>query len=72
MVWSSKHFFVAGRGQLINSVLMSIHLYWAQVFILPNLIERYRKDFTRPGYVSWDQICTPKKARGLGLKSLSK
>lgn len=34
-LWSSKHVFFVGRVQLINSVLISLHLYLAQVFILP-------------------------------------
>ncbi|XP_056698158.1 uncharacterized protein [Spinacia oleracea] len=33
--WSSRNLSFAGRITLINSVLLSIHSYWAQVFILP-------------------------------------
>ncbi|KAL2937999.1 hypothetical protein RDABS01_021448 [Bienertia sinuspersici] len=34
-VWSSRHISFAGRSQLINTVLLSLHQYWAQVFVLP-------------------------------------
>ena len=34
-MWSSKHLSFAARCQLVKSVLMSIHVYWGQIFILP-------------------------------------
>ena len=36
--WSSRHLYYQGRLVLVNSVLMSIHIYWAQVFALPKKI----------------------------------
>jgi len=33
--WSSKMLSLAGRLQLIQSVLFSVHAYWSNVFILP-------------------------------------
>ncbi|XP_057248205.1 uncharacterized protein LOC130590190 [Beta vulgaris subsp. vulgaris] len=37
-VWSSRNISYAGRVQLINSVLLSLHIYWAQVFMLPQTV----------------------------------
>lgn len=36
--WSSRNLSYAARVVLVNSVLMSIHTYWAQVFLLPKSI----------------------------------
>ena len=36
--WSTRHLSFAGRSQLINSVLLSIHSYWAHIFILPSSV----------------------------------
>ncbi|GKC83476.1 RNA-directed DNA polymerase, eukaryota, reverse transcriptase zinc-binding domain protein [Tanacetum coccineum] len=36
--WKNKMLTYAGRLQLISSVLSSIHVYWAFVFILPKMI----------------------------------
>ncbi|KAL3507256.1 hypothetical protein ACH5RR_032638 [Cinchona calisaya] len=33
--WSSKILCYGGRLQLINSVLMSVQLYWSSIFLLP-------------------------------------
>ncbi|GKF80078.1 hypothetical protein Tco_0235646, partial [Tanacetum coccineum] len=34
--WKNKFLSFAGRAQLVRSVLSSMHLYWASVFILPS------------------------------------
>jgi hypothetical protein len=34
--WRNKTLSFAGRLQLISSVLTSIHVYWASMFLLPN------------------------------------
>lgn len=36
--WSSRHLSCAARCVLVNSVLMSSHTYWAQVFCLPHTV----------------------------------
>ena len=37
-MWSSRHLSYIARVQLINSVLMSQHVYWAQVYVLPKQV----------------------------------
>lgn len=72
-VWSIRHIFFAGRRQLINSVLLSICVYYAQiflisrgvVFILINAICRALLwtrtcNIPKPGYVNWDNVCRAK------------
>ncbi|XP_048491428.1 uncharacterized protein LOC125492756 [Beta vulgaris subsp. vulgaris] len=79
-VWSTRHLLFAARCQLVNSVLMSIHVYWGQIFLLPkgvlkevNAICRYflwsgSHNDARPGAVSWEHLCKTKATRGLGLR----
>ena len=47
--WRNKTLFFAGRLQLIVSVLQSLHIYWASIFILPihicNDIDKLLKGF---------------------------
>ncbi|KAK9724727.1 hypothetical protein RND81_05G094900 [Saponaria officinalis] len=72
----------AGRVIIIKSVLMSLHCYWAQIFILPktvlNKIEALCRSFLwhgsvasdGPALVSWEKVCRPRKHGGLGLVRL--
>lgn len=80
--WSSRNISFAGRRQLVNSVLMSICVYWAQIFMLPQAVMKRINAICRsylwtglcnsskPGYVSWEDVCYPKCKGGLGFKSL--
>ncbi|KAL0294623.1 UNVERIFIED_CONTAM: hypothetical protein Sangu_3214200 [Sesamum angustifolium] len=79
--WNHQHLSYAGRLQLIKSVLSTLHMHWASVFILPKgvlkLLERKMRTFLwqgpsggRQAKVAWDQICKPKAEGGLGLRSL--
>lgn len=34
-VWSSRNLSYTARMQLINYVLLNIHMYWSQIYILP-------------------------------------
>lgn len=34
-IWSSRHISFTGRLQLVNSILMTLHVYWGQLFLLP-------------------------------------
>ncbi|KAK9078070.1 hypothetical protein SSX86_002127 [Deinandra increscens subsp. villosa] len=80
--WKNKSLSFAGRLQLIKSVLSSMQVYWASVFLLPVAIiediERIMNKFlwTQSDSVkgkvrvSWDDVCLPKAQGGLGIKSL--
>ncbi|KAL0411763.1 UNVERIFIED_CONTAM: hypothetical protein Slati_3766000, partial [Sesamum latifolium] len=70
-----------GRAQLLKSVLSSLHMYWATVFLLPKsiikVIEGKMRAFlwkgsSGSGYakVSWVQVCKPKEEGGLGIRSV--
>lgn len=39
--WSSKNLSFVGRLQLFNSVLLSLHIYRAQVFVLPKSVLKH-------------------------------
>ncbi|XP_050222198.1 uncharacterized protein LOC126672293 [Mercurialis annua] len=78
--WSSKSLSYAGRIQLINSVLMSMQIYWCSVFLLPKAViqgvEAVCRNFLwnnqntdrKGGLVSWKKICCNKCFGGLGIK----
>nr|GEY05360.1 reverse transcriptase domain, reverse transcriptase zinc-binding domain protein [Tanacetum cinerariifolium] len=80
--WKNKSLSFAGRSQLIRSVLSSMHLYWASVFILPSALmfelEQVMRGFlwcqgdTQRGKVkvAWVDVCLPKKEGGLGIRRL--
>ncbi|XP_071694872.1 uncharacterized protein [Rutidosis leptorrhynchoides] len=80
--WKNKSLSFAGRVQLIISVLTSMHIYWASVFILPdaiiNDIEKLLRGFLwcqgamkrGKAKVKWDVLCLPKDEGGLGIKRL--
>jgi hypothetical protein len=74
--WTCRTLSYAGRVQLINSVLFSIQVYWASLFLLPGQViknvEQIMKSFlwsgsdmrTTGAKVAWDQICLLKKEGG--------
>nr|XP_043615902.1 uncharacterized protein LOC122587801 [Erigeron canadensis] len=74
--------YFAGRLQLINSVLISMHTYWASVFILPTRIlhelERKMRGFLwcqgvlvkGKAKVAWKSVCTPKYEGDLGKRHI--
>ncbi|KAL0386421.1 UNVERIFIED_CONTAM: hypothetical protein Slati_4603300 [Sesamum latifolium] len=79
--WHFLNLSLAGRTQLLKSVLSSLHMYWSSVFILPKavikVIEGKMRTFlwkgsSRTGYakVSWGQVCKPKEEGGLGIRSV--
>ncbi|GJV16477.1 reverse transcriptase domain, reverse transcriptase zinc-binding domain protein [Tanacetum coccineum] len=79
--WKNKSLSFMGRAQLIRSVLGSMHLYWASVFILPSRLmlelEHAMRwllwcqgEFKRgKAKVAWDAVCFPKREGGLGIRS---
>ncbi|XP_021979893.1 uncharacterized protein LOC110876017 [Helianthus annuus] len=81
--WATKALSFAGRLQLINSVLSSMHIYWASVFIIParvinELEKRIRRFLCNAGSdgrirakVAWNEVCLPKNEGGLGIRSIS-
>jgi hypothetical protein len=79
--WLVKNLSFAGRLQLLSSVLLSLQVFWAKVFILPKrvirLIEQKLNRFLWSGRdtkahatVAWSKVCVPKKEWGLGIKSI--
>ncbi|KAL0293833.1 UNVERIFIED_CONTAM: Retrovirus-related Pol polyprotein from type-2 retrotransposable element R2DM [Sesamum radiatum] len=79
--WNHLNLSLAGRTQLIKSVLSSLHMYWASAFILPKsvikVIEGKMRAFlwkgsAPSGYakVSWEQVCRPNEEGGLGIRSV--
>ncbi|KAJ0907507.1 putative RNA-directed DNA polymerase [Helianthus annuus] len=77
--WRNKSLSFAGRLQLIRSVLSSLHVYWASVFILPKRIikeleDRMKRflwaqgdDIKGKAKVKWKSVCVPKHEGGLGI-----
>ncbi|GJX99144.1 reverse transcriptase domain-containing protein [Tanacetum coccineum] len=77
--WKNKSLSLAGRAQLIRSVLGSTHVYWASVFILPSSLmlelEQLMRGFLwcqgemRRGKakVAWEDVCLPRKEGGLDI-----
>ncbi|GKD81564.1 hypothetical protein Tco_1348403, partial [Tanacetum coccineum] len=80
--WKNKALSFAGRLQLVQSVIGSLHVFWASVFILPMRIlldiEQLMHGFLWghgdtgrvKAKVAWDVVCLPKKERGLGIRRL--
>ncbi|KAJ0955349.1 putative RNA-directed DNA polymerase [Helianthus annuus] len=80
--WKNKSLSFAGRLQLIRSVLSSLHVYWASVFILPKRIindleDRMRRFLWAQGNgikgkakVKWKTVCLPKSEGGLGIRRI--
>ncbi|KAL0283265.1 UNVERIFIED_CONTAM: hypothetical protein Sradi_7234600 [Sesamum radiatum] len=77
--WSHHSFSMAGRVQILKSVISSLHVYWSSVFLLPkaviNAIENRMRTFLWQGSsgrgiakVSWAQICKPIAEGGLGFQ----
>ncbi|GKA27980.1 RNA-directed DNA polymerase, eukaryota, reverse transcriptase zinc-binding domain protein [Tanacetum coccineum] len=80
--WKNKVLSFAGRTQLIRSVLGSMHVYWASVFILPSSLMHDLEQVIRgflwcqgemkrgKAKVAWEVVCLPKKEGGLGIRRL--
>lgn len=70
----------AGRLVLVNSVLNSMQIYWASIFILPkpitHKVKQICRDFLWNGLndknriplVAWDKMCQPKSKGDLNIK----
>ncbi|GJW84185.1 hypothetical protein Tco_0157330 [Tanacetum coccineum] len=80
--WKNKSLSIAGRLQLIQSVIGSLHVFWASVFVLPSQvlrdIEQIMRGFLwshglfKRGHakVAWNVVCLPRKEGGLGIRRL--
>nr|GEU50636.1 hypothetical protein [Tanacetum cinerariifolium] len=78
----NKSLLIARRLQLIQSVLSSLHVYWASVFMLPSRvlldIEQIMRGFLWSQNnmsrgkvkVAWDVVCLPKQEGSLGIRRL--
>ncbi|XP_074299433.1 uncharacterized protein LOC141630528 [Silene latifolia] len=74
----------SGRLILINSVLNTLHNYWASIFPIPKMIIRRivaicryylwdgATEYHRAPLVAWSTVCCNKKSRGLGVKDAEK
>ncbi|KAL2894328.1 hypothetical protein RDABS01_010237 [Bienertia sinuspersici] len=68
--------------KLVNSVSLTICNYWTQTFILPrNALGKVNAvcnhflwhcsfGCSKPSYVKWEEVCSPKNARGLGVRNV--
>ncbi|GKD04846.1 putative reverse transcriptase domain, reverse transcriptase zinc-binding domain protein [Tanacetum coccineum] len=80
--WNNKSLSFAKRLQLCQSVISSMHVYWASVLIIPKGIIHDIQQLIRgflwcngeykrgKAKVAWDVICLPKYEGGLGIRSL--
>ncbi|XP_074305519.1 uncharacterized protein LOC141640735 [Silene latifolia] len=80
--WGTRQLSYTGRLTLINSVLTSLHSYWASMFLIPNGIMNKigaicrnflwsgKDSYQRSPNVSWDRCCSPKDEGGFGIKDL--
>ncbi|KAH0774098.1 hypothetical protein KY290_011235 [Solanum tuberosum] len=75
--WTTKFFSYAGKTQLIKSVLFSIQVFWAQVFVLPKKVIQKASsrtflctggpELSKRALLAWDKVCYPKVAGGLNI-----
>lgn len=78
--WGSRNLSYAGRSQLVNSVLLNLHSYWASMFFIPkrvidqvialcrNYLWSGNVNSAKAPPISWDMVCRPKAEGGLGFK----
>ncbi|XP_074317916.1 uncharacterized protein LOC141654534 [Silene latifolia] len=71
----------AGRLVLVQSVLTTMHSYWASIFLLPsgvmikveaicrNFLWGGKDDYLRDPNIAWEKCCTPKEEGSLGIKN---
>ncbi|XP_062147964.1 uncharacterized protein LOC133856896 [Alnus glutinosa] len=78
--WLVKHLSLAGRLQLISSILFSLQVFWTRAFILSKkiirVVEQKLKRFLWCGQdckakakVAWEKIYVPKKEGGDGART---
>ncbi|XP_021731005.1 uncharacterized protein LOC110697912 [Chenopodium quinoa] len=71
--WSSRHLSYSARTLLVNSMLLSLHTYWAQCLLLPSgvmhRIVQLCRAFLWSGDADWRSY-SPKKSGGWAWKKL--
>ncbi|XP_021734864.1 uncharacterized protein LOC110701538 [Chenopodium quinoa] len=65
--WGCRSLSYAGRTQLVNSVLMSLHIYWASIFVIPKAVLDGVAAICR-NYL-WEGKVVCKKKGGLGVQN---
>ncbi|GJU28792.1 putative RNA-directed DNA polymerase [Tanacetum coccineum] len=82
MDWKNMSLSAAGRLQLIRSVIGSMHIYWASMFVLPSRVlldvEHIMRGFLwcqgllkkGKANVSWNIVCRKRIEGGLGVRRL--
>lgn len=80
--WAAKLLSYAGRVQLIKSVVAGIHIYWCQVFVLPQKVIKFiqqacriflwtgRASASRRALVAWEKVVLPKQAGGMNIGNM--
>lgn len=68
---------MAGRTELIQTVIISMLLYWMMIYHMPMAtflkIDSLCGEFLWVGKsykISWTKLCRPKKEGGIGLKNI--
>ncbi|XP_060217033.1 uncharacterized protein LOC132644456 [Lycium barbarum] len=81
---ASRHLSYAGKLQVVNSILFSLHNFWGAVFILPQIVlkdvDEKCQDYLwgssenakKVSLVAWEKVCKPKKHGGLNIRSCRK
>lgn len=79
--WTNMFLSLAGRAQLIKSVLFAMQAYWCSHFLLPGVVHKHlqklfsrflwKGDISKKGgaKVSWKSLCLPRTEGGLGFKN---
>lgn len=70
--WGTRSLSYAGRAQLVNYVLITLHSYWSSIFVLPkkvldsvsaicrNYLWDGRAIYTRAPPIAWEIVCRRK------------
>ncbi|XP_056695598.1 uncharacterized protein [Spinacia oleracea] len=81
-LWSSRNLSYTARMQLVNSVLLSLYMYWTQIYVLPKSvlqdIVKICRAFlwsghaysSKPSSIAWERICCDKQSGGLGFRDV--
>ena len=75
--WTASSLSIAGRAELVRSVLQGVECFWLSIFPIPSAIidriTRLCRNFLwnkRHHPVAWKSLCLPKAEGGLGFRDL--